>query len=264
MDGDAQAPGTSRLMVAAQRERWARRARDEFSSFAAAVVRTPDGAPMRLPLLHLAWAAHVDHCWERGLKAGIFGAGGAGFAVTLAAWLSGRDPAARVALVSASESQARLRARAVRQVFESAAFSGVFPGRVSGRRWSSSALLASDSLDPEVEVRGVGGRPAAPQLTHVVFEGAVDAEAASTSGRRAQQVRLVDDVWLARVPASGKVLWIAPRLFAPGDASSTLRAREGWCWLTQAQGDAGWSQEVYGAGADYLDDVRARVSSMLG
>jgi hypothetical protein len=244
---------------------WPRR---NLHLFAPAVTRTRAGRPMEFSLLHLAWVAHVEYCWARGLYAGIFGAGSGGFVVTMAAWLHGRDPDSRVAVACGTEAQARLRARAIRAIATSPAFAKVFPDAGDGVKWSDHVAVrdaAGVVEDPLVEVRGLSSRPVGTKFGYLLFDDVTDATNTASYEQRETQKRVVQAAWLARLAPEGRVLWVS-RPWNPDDASYALRALPEWCWLEQrmrADG-AGYEQEVVGAAPDYLEATRKRVAEMLG
>lgn len=253
-----------RRMLWAMRQKALRAARGDLSRFGALVARRPDGRPLEFSLEHLAWIAHVDYCWSRGLHAGVFGAGGSGFLVTLAAWLLGREREARVGLACASDRHAAMRMKAVRSILASPRFELVFPGGAGPLHWEAGfALPGPDATEPRVEVRGAQARPVTTSFTHLLFDNVTDAASVATSQRRDSQKTAVEG-WLAALEAGGRGLWIS-RAWSPDDVSYALRDRRDFCWLEQRPGEGGEppSQEVHGAGEDYLDVVGPRLRELV-
>lgn len=256
-------------MVWARREMWLQDARDHLHRFGPAVVRDAAGDPLEYSLLHLSWIAHLNYCWSHNLHAGIFTTSGAsGFLVTLAAWLTGKNPAERVKVVCASDNQARLCMRAVRGIMKSRAYEMIFPEMEHGARWDDRQMVyerPGQVSDPVIEARGVSTKPAGTTATRLLFNAAVDAYSASSLERRTAHKGLVDDLWMSRLTPGGRVLWIAAPI-NPDDTSYAMRAREDFCWLEQrVRGDAsGYEQEVYGAGADYVVETKKDLVTMMG
>lgn len=252
----------------AHKRLWLHNAREGLHHFGPAVVRDDEGNPLEYSLLQLSWIAHVNYCWSRGLHAGIFTHGGAnGFLVTMAAWLVGRDASERAKLVCASDGQARLCARAIRGIMKGPAFEQIFPDAETDPRWDERSLSyerPGQVSEPVIEARGVGNKPAGASATKLLFNSVVDADSANTYERRQAHLRLVEEVWLARLVPGGNVLWIAAPI-NPDDTSHAMRARLDFCWLEQrAKTDAsGYEQEVHGAGDDYAEVTRGDLVAML-
>lgn len=255
-------------MIQAGLDRMLRDAREKFHRFGPAVVREADGRAVEFDPLQLAWVAHLDYCWARGLHAGIFTPRPtAGFTALLATWLVGRDPQERVKVVCGSESQATLRMRTMRGVVRSQQFAKVFPGAISGERWTDHTMYVErpgHPIEPMLEAAGVGVKPAGAGITKLLFDSVVDPESSSTFERRQAQKAKVDNLWMSRLEPGARVLWIAAPVNAD-DPSYAMRAREDFVWLEQrvsADGQA-WEQEAYAAPEDYLEATRAAVLGML-
>lgn len=241
-----------------------RRCRESLRHFGAAVVRGPDGKPLEFSLLHLAWIAHLEYCWARDLHAGIFGRGASGFLVTLAAWLLGKDPAHRAAVVCNSDRHAALRLRAIRSLTSAPRFRRVFPQSDHEMRWGDGLALPGgrdDGMEPRLEVRGATARPVGQGYTHLLLDGVTDAASTATAQRREAQKTTVAG-WLAALGDGGRVVWVS-RAWNPDDVSYQLRERKDFCWLDQRQEEDGVSQEVHGAGDDYLAFVTGRLRELV-
>jgi hypothetical protein len=256
-------------MLWAKQELEYARARDGLHHFGAAVVRDLAGQPMEFDLLQLSWIAHMNYCWSRGQHAGIFAhSGSSGFLVTLAAWLAGRNAKGQVKLVCASDQQARLCMRAIRQLMTSDQYGKIFPEMEQGERWDAGQMVyerPGHVSEPVLEARGVGAKPSGTVATNLLFNSVVDADCSGSVERRQAHRRLVEELWLSRLAPTGRVLWIAAPI-NPDDTSYAMRARLDFCWLEQRpRPDAGgYQQEVYGGGDDYLTETRADMIRMLG
>jgi hypothetical protein len=252
---------TERL-IAASRERLLESLRNRFDLFAPAVVRDSNNQPLDLDMLHLAWLAHVEFCWEHGFHAGIFSPHpSASFSALLAAWLIGRDLRASVKIVTNVDASSRVRFRAIRSLVASRKYEQIFDPqlRPGTPRWSGDNTLAIEATGqaaiPILEARGVQSRTASLSATHLIFDCVSDSDNSSTHEKREATKALVNN-WLERLTPGGRVLWIAS-YSSPDDVSYAMRARRDFLWLTQsARSDAtGYDQEIYGAPDDYLGSM---------
>lgn len=231
------------------------RARHDLCEFIELVVSDDHGAKLRLADMHRQWVAHVNYCWERGLKAMIlahFGSGkSSSLAVPAVAWLLGRDPNKRIKVVTNDDSNATRRVGGVAKIIESPIFREVFPRARKGAQWTSHELFLRRegfALDPSVQARGVLSTGIGGRADFILFDDVVDQKNSMDSGQRQKILDVVEQTWLSRLEPDARVLWVATPWHA-SDATHQFMQRPGWCSLVQrvSADCAHIEQEVLGA-----------------
>lgn len=257
-------------MVRAARQLAILEARQHFHKFAPRVVLDDVGKPIEYVDLHLAWIAHVNYAWSRGLHAGIFshfGSGkSSGFGCPLLSYLIGRNPQERIKIVCAGDAQAALRLQSVKNIIEAPIYGQIFPNVIRGEKWNDHMMFVErlgHAIDPTIEARGVGTKATGARATKIIFDDAVDIENSSTHEKRVKNTRLVETLWMSRLEPGGNVLWIA----TPWDLEDTsykMRERPDFVWLEQRVKEdlSGYEQTVYNAGSDYVRETSANMAAM--
>lgn len=235
-------------------------ARQNFTQFVRTVGMNAEGDPLDIAPMHLAWHAHVDYCWSRGLYAGIlahFGSGkSSSFAVPLLAWWLGQNPNRRTTIVCNDDRSAARRVGLVSKLITDVpTYRTIFPGIVPGEKWTDHELFVRRtgmSADPSVLGRGVLTTGIGTHCNVMVFDDVVDQRNSEDTEQRKRILNLIQQTWIGRIDPGGHALYIATP-WNLDDATHHLMQTPGWCFLVQRvnQTCTAIEQEVFGGGDDY-------------
>lgn len=248
-----------------------RAARGSVQEFIPLIIRNDHGVPLSLSPMHLQWIAHVNYCWERGLRAIVLAHFGSGksstLAVPLACHLLGTDPNLRLKVVTNDNDNAMKRVNAIKRIIESPPYSMVFPNVEEGEKWTNHELYLKRSgfaIDPSVQARGVMTTGIGGRADVILFDDVCDQKNSMDTNQRRKVLSLIEETWLSRLEPDGRVLWIAT-VWHQDDATHHLMKREGWCTLVQKVSDdcSCIEQEVVGEQGGY-PSVIAEVGSNVG
>lgn len=267
MAATATAMARGAMLKGFARYRWrVARARRHMSEFGPLVTLDHMGNAIEYSSIHLSWVWHLTYCWNRKLHCALlapFGHGkSSGFAVPLLTWLVGQNPQYRIKVVSAGDQAAAARVEAAKQIIESPRYREVFPKIEVGRKWTNHEAFVKrkgEALDPTIHARGVETKGMGGRADFILFDDVVDDMNSMELEQRNKIKRYVHMKWMSRLhPETGRALWLATPWHVD-DATHELMGMKGWCLLRQpvAQDLMSYEQEVYGAGPDYADEVRA-------
>lgn len=253
----------SQITAVASCLRGVKRARKFFHEFAPLVVKDDKGDPIEYVDMHLAWCYHLAYCWSHNLHCGIlshFGSGkSSGFAVPLMSWLLGCNQNLCLKYISHSDELARRAVAGAKDIITDPLYKVIFPGVKIGDKWAEHEAFIQrkgKSLDPSLHAKGVLSKGIGGRADALFFDDVVDEQNSESEDFRRKIKNRVHRTWMSRRrhPRLSRVLWIAT-IWHEDDATSEILSMPGWCSLVQVVNAdcSGLDQQVYGAGADYLE-----------
>ena len=234
------------------------RARDliarDFHRFVEQVLRDERGRPMRQGALHRAMRLHVEHCWRKGVFPAVLGPvehGKTGnLVVGLIAHELGLDPSLRVKVICANDRQAMKRVMGVTSILRSPVYRMLFPRtrfasqaeRRRGKKTKETQheiYLAREghAIDPSVEATGVLMAGTGGRADLLVFDDVVEQRnALDLPELREKVIKNVDNVWMHRLRAGGRVL-LTGQPWHREDLIHDLERRPAWSVLRASISD---------------------------
>lgn len=158
-------------------------------------------------------------------------------AVARTLWILGKNPSARVAIISNTADQANKIIRGVAKYIEnSVEYREVFPSVQQGSPWTSKQLhlVRPDGRiirDPSVQACGVHGNIQGSRITHMIWDDILDPENTHTPATREDTYN-----WLKSAAVLGRLLadapvWCIGNAFHPDDALHRFSREGRWKFL---------------------------------
>lgn len=155
------------------------------------------------------------------------------FSVLLPLWLLAHKPNYRIAIVSATQSQANKFGRVIRETIErNPVFRRVFPHVVPARPWTDNMLTIQRPAimkDPSVQCVGIEGAILGARVDVLIFDDILTAQNTYTDYQRSKLMHWIQSTFITRVTKEGRI-WAIGMKWHPDDAYHRLVREGGFAW----------------------------------
>ena len=253
---------------------------DNAAAFIEHCITDKDGTRLQLSAIHLSWIHHISWCWSHGYYALILAPWAHGkstiVAVGLASFILGREPGARVKIVSNDGGMASKRVGAIsRLMLKNPDFKTVFPDCVPGvdiidgkekpLPWTQSEVFLQGpagamQIEPSLQAKGVFGTGISGRADYLFFDDTCDKKnSVDNPAYRDKVIQNFHQTWMSRLESDGHACAIGTPWHRE-DLWSHLMQNEKWITLKQAikQDNSAIRQEVCNAPASYPGRLELR------
>lgn len=246
-------PAAAQVMVEQYHRQRVELARKDVDEFIELVGRDEEtGAPLLQAPVHEAFQDLANRHPRLVLHAHIESGKTSQLSILRTLWLLGRNPNARVAVVSNTATQAEKLVSAIKSYIEkSEALHEVFPHLTPGKKWTGKAITvagrSTHSKDYSVQGLGVHGAILGARIDHLVLDDILDYENTRTPEQRKALSQWVRATLLGRITRRGTVLAVGTP-WHPEDLYHEL-AKDAARWrsarfpvLDEATGESRWPE----------------------
>lgn len=211
-----------------------RTAREDLLTFMGAVVRTKAGRPaIPPPHLRRILSTFQDDSLGHTVIVAPPSSAKTTAAMAAAAWRIGRDPGLHVGYIGGTSPQANQRSVAIRNLIEQSEayrtiFPEILPDRITGwgeREWFVERDNPGDK-DPTLIAQGVNGPLLGARLDFGILDDIADERNMNTADQRQKVTDWLEDTFLARFSATGRIVMIATRWHEQDPVGWAIR--QGW------------------------------------
>lgn len=225
------------------------RCRADVNAFSEWVFRDERGAPTRQGAIQRVMHTHVSFCWKAGKHPGFLGpvehTKTQQLLTVRGSHELGLDQSLRIKIVCAGDDNAMKRVVGLESLLRSPFYRSIFPKvrflspaaakRQGKKSKQTSHQLTLDreghAIDPSVESMGIFGAGTGGRADLIFFDDVVELRNAILEPeRRPQVLTSIDETWMSRLTANGRVTYMG-QPWHEDDATSNLQKRPAWCFL---------------------------------
>jgi hypothetical protein len=197
-------------------------AREDFNAFVERVMRDErTGEYLEQAPVHQAWAELADEHDKLVLWSHVEAGKTTQMSIARPLWLLGRDPTARIAVVSNTHGQAKKIVGPIKQMIErSQDLHEVFPHLQPSEPWTDTTLTVKRPFvakDPSIQALGLHGNITGARLDYLICDDILDWENTRTKDGRDSTWDWIQSTLIGRLTSRARV-WIIGTAYHPDDA----------------------------------------------